>query len=181
MKRFFFIMILTIFFTETKASIKKNIIQNLKDINNLTFEFEQNISGKIENGNCILEYPKKIFCRYNLGNKKIMVSNGKSLVIKTSSSYYLYPIDKTPLNQILDKKYLLNKIKNLDFKNIDNKFINFKFIENENEINVFFDINTYNLIGWQTVDIYQNLSIVYLSSLVKNKDINKNLFLLPAN
>tara|TARA_B100001093_G_scaffold460566_1_gene474478 strand:- start:1692 stop:2237 length:546 start_codon:yes stop_codon:yes gene_type:complete len=181
MKKIFFTIIITIFFTETKASIKKNIIQNLKNTNNLTFEFEQNISGKIENGNCTLEYPKKIFCKYNLGNKKIMVSNGKALVIKTSSSYYKYPIDKTPLNQILDKKYLLNKIKKLEFKNIDNKFINFKFIENENEINIFFDINTYNLIGWQTVDIYQNLSIVYLSSFIKNKNINKNLFLLPTN
>ena len=181
MKRKFFILFFIFLPSEASSSIKENIIQNLNNINNLTFNFEQNISGKIENGNCTLEYPKKIFCKYNLGNKKIMVSNGKALVIKTSSSYYKYPIDKTPLNQILDKKYLLNKIKKLEFKNIDNKFINFKFIENENEINIFFDINTYNLIGWQTVDIYQNLSIVYLSSFIKNKNINKNLFLLPTN
>ena len=181
MKNFFILFFIIFSFTDTRASIKENIIQNLENIDNLTFEFEQNIGGKTEKGNCILEYPKKIYCKYDLGNQKIMVSNGKSLVIKTSSSYYIYPIDKTPLSQILDKKYLLSKIENLEFKNINNKFINNKFFENENEINIFFDRDTYNLIGWQTVDIYQNLSITYLSSFIKNKQINKNIFLLPTN
>jgi len=36
------------------------------------------------------------------------------------------------------------------------------------------------LIGWQTLDIYQNLSITYLSSINKNEDLNKNLFELPT-
>ena len=49
---------------------------------------------------------------------------------------------------------------------LDNKFINYKFIENENEINLFFDKNTHNLIGWQTLDIYQNLSITYINSII---------------
>ena len=41
------------------ASIKENIIINLQNIDNLSFDFEQNINGKIEKGNCIIEYPKK--------------------------------------------------------------------------------------------------------------------------
>ena len=32
---------------------------------------------------------------------------------------------------------------------------------------IFFDIDNYNLIGWQTLDIYQNLSITFLSSIEK--------------
>ena len=43
----------------------------------------------------------------------------------------------------------------------------------------FFDKKTYDLIGWQTRDIYQNLSVTYISSLIKNKKIKKNLFKLP--
>ena len=58
-------------------------------------------------------------------------------------------------------------------------FINYTFFENDNEINVFFDKQTYNLIGWQTLDIYQNLSITYLSSIIKNQNISQNLFQLP--
>ena len=100
-------------------------------------------------------------------------------MIKTKTSYYLYPLEKTPLNFILDKNYLLNKIKNLKERNIDNKFVNYTFFEKDNEINIFFNKKDYNLIGWQTVDIYQNLSITYLSSISKNQDLNKEIFILP--
>ena len=64
------------------SSDKENIINSLKITNNLSFNFEQNINGKIEKGNCIIEYPKKIFCEYDKANNKVLVSNGKSLVIK---------------------------------------------------------------------------------------------------
>ena len=170
---------LLLFFNDASASIKENIIKNLKSINNFSFNFEQNINGKVETGNCTIEYPKKIFCEYNLENKKILISNGKSLVIKTSTSFYLYPIEKTPLNLILDKNFLSNQIHISDERLIDDKFINFSFTQNENEINVFFDKNTHNLIGWQTLDIYQNLSITYLFSIIKNQKLKKNLFSLP--
>ena len=170
---------LLLFFNDASASIKENIIKNLKSINNFSFNFEQNINGKVETGNCTIEYPKKIFCEYNLENKKILISNGKSLVIKTSTSFYLYPIEKTPLNLILDKNFISNQIHISDERLIDDKFINFSFTQNENEINVFFDKNTHNLIGWQTLDIYQNLSITYLFSIIKNQKLKKNLFSLP--
>ena len=173
------IIFLTLFFTDVLASEKKKIIQNLNNIKNLTFKFEQNINGKLENGNCTIQYPKKIFCKYNLGNKKILVSNGESLVIKTLSSYYIYPLQKTPLSLILDKNYIINKINNLDEKVIDDNFINFKFKENENEVSIFFSKKNYNLIGWQTIDIYQNLSITFLSSIRKNTEIDSGIFRLP--
>ena len=179
MKKFSLIFIFVFFASEAQSSIKKNIIAKLQNIENISFEFEQNINGKIETGNCSIKYPKKIYCKYNLGNKKILVSNGKSLVIKTLSSYYLYPLKNTPLDTILNKKFLISKINNLEERVIDEKFINYNFFENENEINLFFDRKTFNLIGWQTVDIYQNLSITYLSTIIKNQKLNKNLFVLP--
>ncbi len=180
MKKYLIISILTFISTETLASFKNDIIRNLKSTNNVSFKFEQNINGKIEKGNCFLEYPKKIYCEYDLGNKKILVSNGRSLVIKTKTSYYLYPLKKTPLNLILDKKFLINKINSLEERLIENKYINYNFIENENEINIFFDKKNYNLIGWQTLDIYQNLSITFLSTIMKNRNLDKKLFILPT-
>ena len=179
MKKLFIILIFFVTISNVSASIKENIIKKFTDIENVSFDFEQNINGKIENGNCIIEYPKKIYCKYNLGNQKILVSNGRSLVIKTLSSYYFYPLEKTPLNTILNKEYLLKKITNLDQRDMGDDFINFNFIENENEINLFFDKKTYNLIGWQTVDIYQNVSITYLSSIKRNQKLNKEIFKLP--
>ena len=179
MKKYILIFFLIIFTTEIKAQVKEKIIQNLLNTNNISFNFEQNINGKIEDGECVIHYPKKIYCKYNLPNNKVLVSNGKSLVIKTLSSYYLYPLDKTPLNFILDKNFLIKKIDKIEERIVDDKFINFNFTENESEINLFFDRRNYNLVGWQTRDLYQNLSITYLSSINFNKKLNKNLFKIP--
>ena len=179
MKKIFLILFFILLVNNASASIKDNIVNKLKDIENISFDFEQNINGKIENGNCTIKYPKKIFCKYNSSNQKILVSNGKSLVIKTLSSYYHYSLNKTPLNLILNKNFLLEKINNLKERNIDEQFVNYNFVENDNEINLFFDKNTFNLIGWQTIDIYQNISITYLSSIKRNQKLKKNLFILP--
>ena len=64
MKKIFCLILLFFFSSKASATIKNNIIQNLNDIENITFNFEQNINGKIENGNCTIQYPKKIYCKY---------------------------------------------------------------------------------------------------------------------
>ena len=158
------------------GSIKENIINNLQNANNLSFDFEQNINGKIEKGNCIIEYPKKIFCNYDNANNKTLVSNGKSLVIKTNSGYYRYSLERTPLNYILDKNFLIDEIQNLEEKIIDDKFINFKILKDDNDINIFFNNTNYNLVGWQILDIYQNLIITHISSLKINQLLEKDIF-----
>ena len=180
MLKYLLIFFLFFFISNSIANNKENIINNLKNTKSVNFQFEQNINKKIERGNCIIQYPKKIFCTYVGSNSKILVSNGKSLVIKTRVSYYRYPLKKTPLNYILDKKYLINKIYNLEEKIIDESFINYSITENNNEINIFFDNKTFNLIGWQTKDIYQNLNITFLSSIKKNEIINEGLFKIPS-
>ena len=177
-RRFIFCFFL-ILMSNVQASNKDNIIENLQNTKNFNFEFEQNINGKIENGNCTIQYPKKIYCNY-LNKDKILVSNGKSLVIKTKSSFYRYPLKKTPLNLILDKNFLIKKIGKLNEKILDQTYINFSIVENDNEINVFFDDKTFNLVGWQTKDIYQNINVTYLYSIKKNQKVNKNLFKLPT-
>ena len=179
MFKFFFISIFFILLSNTHANNKDKIIENLKNTENFNFKFEQNINGKIENGNCTIQYPKKIYCKY-LNKDKILVSNGKSLVIKTKSSFYRYPLKKTPLNLILDKDFLVKKIVKLNEKILDKTNINFSIVQNDIEINIFFDNITFNLVGWQTKDIYQNFNITFLSSIQKNQQVNKDLFKLPS-
>ena len=180
-KKILIIFLLFNLLNTAHAAIKDEIILNLEKTNNLSFDFKQTIGEKIEEGNCIIEYPKKIYCSYNNLNKKIMVSNGKSLVIKNqiNNSYYYYPLKKTPLNLILDKKYLIDQIKKLEGKIVDNKYFNFTLINNDNKINIFFDKQTLNLVGWQTEDIYQNLVITYIYKIKLNQKIDKNVFKLP--
>ena len=152
------------------ASIEDKIINNLIKTENLTFSFKQTIGKKTEEGRCTIEYPKKIFCLYDNYNKKIMVSNGKSLAIKNqvSNQYYLYPLKKTPLELILDKNFLINQIQNMEGRMINDKYYNFSLKKNNNKINIFFDKKNLNLVGWQTEDIYQNLVITFIAK----KNIN---------
>ena len=85
------------------------------------------------------------------------------------------------MSLILDKKFLISKIETLDAINVDDQLLSFKIFENNNEINIFFDKRSFNLVGWQTEDIYQNLSITYISSIKINENIDNKIFILPVN
>ena len=158
---FFFVLNI---FSSAQASLKEKIIYKLKETKNLSFNFKQTINENSETGNCIIKYSKKIYCEYDNLNKKIIVSNGKSLVIKNrnSGTSFIYPIKKTPLGLLLDKNYLIEKISALEPREA-NKYLNFKIEENNNVINIFFNKETLNLIGWQTEDIYHNLIITFIN------------------
>ena len=170
------------FYNPVFSSVKEKIISQMQLTNNLSFNFIQTIDNKNESGKCIIEYPKKIWCEYSNSNKKIIVSNGKSLVIKTSNkgTYYRYPLNKTPLVFLLDKEYLISKMNILEPREIGNKYLNFTFFENNSEINTFFDKKNLSLIGWQTEDIYQNLAVTFISSVKINQKIDNKIFILPT-
>jgi len=183
MLRFFIVFFLLNFYNPVFSSTKEKIISQMQLTNNLSFNFTQTIGDKSENGKCIIQYPKKIKCDYNNSSKKVLVSNGRSLVIKNKNSknYYIYPLRQTPLVFLLDREYLISKMNILEPREIDDKFINFEILQNNNKINIFFDKKNLNLIGWQTEDIYQNLSITFISSVKINQEINDEIFILPIN
>ena len=125
----------------------------MKNTKNFDFNFEQNINGKIESGKCVIKYPKKIFCEYAKSDDKILVSDGKYLVVKTRSSYYQYPLKKTPLNLILDKKILIEKIYQLNNRTIDGNLINARIL---------LGLTYYNGGNWdQALEIYKNIRIFH--------------------
>ena len=146
MKKIFIIISIFFYLGNGYASNKVEILKKFNKIDNISFNFIQTINGKDEKGECTILYPKKIYCDYNKSNK-ILVSNGKSLVIKTKSSYYRYPLKKTPLNLILDKNFLINKIYSLEENILDNSYINYSIKENENKIDIFFSL--YSLLSFK--------------------------------
>jgi len=79
----------------------------------------------------------------------------------------------------LDKELLLSKIDKLEVDLIDEKYYFFSIEKNNNIINIFFDKNSYNLIGWQTEDVYQNLVITFIYNMKKNLKVDDKLFKLP--
>ena len=176
--RIFLLIFFFLFHNSVNASIKSEIIKNLKLTENLKFNFIQKIGKKIEKGECIISYPKKIFCKYEDRYNKILVSNGKSLVINSdrSNQYYRYQLDKTPLNLILDKNFLIKKMTNSQNQSNSSNYYSFKIIHENTNIIINFDKNTLNLIGWTTNDIYQNKVETKISNVENNLMIDKNIF-----
>ncbi len=171
----FFFILSTSF---AQSSIKSQIVSNLISTDSLKFRFEQKISEKIETGECIIYYPKRIFCEYDDFYKKILVSNGKSLLINSNKNnqYFRYSLDKTPLNLILDKEFIISKINDLNKEIKINEVYKFKLDYENLNIVVYFDENTLSLVGWTTIDIYQNKVETKLSAIETNVFVDEEIF-----
>ncbi len=176
----FFLLLLTILGQKAFSSPQEEIINNFIEIDNISFEFRQEIDGITEVGSCSIKYPKLIYCLYNNKDKKEMISNGKGLVIKNNryNKTYIYPLKTTPLEYILDKDFILNNIRNLQ-PNIDNGMIEFLITTKEKKISIFFDGKTYDFAGWKTMDLYQKEVFFQIENLKKNIIIDENQFKLP--
>ena len=179
MKKYLIFFFIFFFNINVQSSSNQKIINHLENINSLQFKFTQRIdNNNIEKGECIILYPKKIFCEYHDIYNKILVSNGKSLIINSDKikNYYRYPLDKTPLNFILDKKFLISKMNEAeDDKNYPFYYV-FNFEYEKNLIKVFFDKESLDLMGWETKDIYQNLIQTFLSDININIDVEEKIF-----
>ena len=176
-----FIIIVIFFFSQgfAYANVKLDIIKNFKQINNIKFEFTQNIGKKTETGFCIIDYSiKKMLCRYNDVYNKIVISDGNSLFVKSKKKkqYYRYDLKKTPLIIILDKKLLIAKMENsLNKKNLKD-FHSFETNHENYSIKFFFNKKNLDFKGWSTIDIYQNKVETIISDIKTNIDLDKNIF-----
>ncbi len=175
----YIIFILIIFYPlNIFASSKQLIKKKLEETDNISFKFIQKVGGKTEQGECIISYPKKIFCKYDDIYNKVLVSNGQSLVInsKKIKNYLRYKLKDTPLDLILDKKFLLGKLDQVETIKESDETFSFKIVHNNNLLNIFFDKISYEIKGWTTTDIYLNKVETKLSYIETNIMIDDRLF-----
>ncbi len=177
MKYIIFIFIL-LYPINILASSKQLIKNKLEDTETISFKFIQKIGEKTEKGECKISYPKKILCKYDDIHNKILVSNGKSLVINSKKiiNYLRYQLKDTSLNLILDKKFLLDKLDKVESIQENDETFSFKIRQNNNLLNIFFDKESYEIKGWTTTDIYLNKVETKLSDIEINIMIDQNLF-----
>ena len=175
-----YIIFILIFFYPLNifASSKQSIKNQLKNTDNISFKFIQKIGKKTEQGECIISYPKKILCKYDDIYKKILVSNGRSLVInsKKIKNYLRYQLKDTPLDLILDKKFLLDKLDQVETIEENDETFSFNITHNNNLLNIFFDKINYEIKGWTTTDIYLNKVETKLSNIETNIMIDDRIF-----
>ena len=175
----YIIFILIFFYPSNILASSKQLIKNkLEDTDNISFKFIQKIGKKTEQGECIISYSKKILCRYDDIYNKILVSNGKSLVInsKKIKNYLRYQLKDTPLNLILDKKFLLDKLDQVETIEENDETFSFKIVHNNNLLNIFFDKTSYEIKGWTTTDVYLNTVETKLFNIETNIMIDEKLF-----
>ena len=177
MKYIIFIFIL-LYPINILASSKQLIKNKLEDTETISFKFIQKIGEKTEKGECKISYPKKILCKYDDIHNKILVSNGKSLVINSKKiiNYLRYQLKDTSLNLILDKKFLLDKLDKVESIQENDETFSFKIRQNNNLLNIFFDKESYEIKGWTTTDIYLNKVETKLSYIETNIMIDDSLF-----
>ena len=175
----YLIFILIFFYPLNILASSKQLIKNkLEETDNISFKFIQKVGEKTEQGECIISYPKKIFCKYDDIYNKVLVSNGQSLVInsKKIKNYLRYQLKDTPLDLILDKKFLLNKLDQVETIEENNETFSFKITHNNNLLNIFFDKISYEIKGWTTTDIYLNKVETKLSNVETNIMIDERIF-----
>ena len=162
-----------------KAESNKEIIQKIRDkfenINNIQFDFIQTNNKLVEKGSCYLSYQKKLICRYQGDEQKeIIVKNNTLIVIKKRyQKIYYYRISNSVFETILDKKKIINQIKQIkEIKEKNNLFvIEFKNKENISFLQLFIDKKNLDIAGWETAG-YDKQST---SFIIRNSQINTNI------
>ncbi len=173
MKKFSYIVLtmLIFFFTNLKASEKDKIIENLKKINSIKFDFTQITNDVTENGSCLIVYPKRMRCLYE-EDKEIIVNNDYLFLInKKENKNYNYNIKDTPLGVMLDKENIIEKLSKVEkFNKIDKNIIAIIDLDSQESIEVYFNSKGMNLVGWKI----KNYDKSTLEFLMNNISININ-------
>ena len=164
--------VLLFFCNQLNASEKNKIIENLKKINSLQFNFTQLSSDGQENGSCILIYPKKMRCIYDEQKKEIIINDDYLYLInKEANKNYNYSIKDTPLEVILDKKILIEKLSNIEKFNVTNNFIIATVdISSAESVDIYFEPKNFTILGWRI----KNYEKSTLEFMMKNIIVNVN-------
>ena len=172
--------VLLFFCNQLNASEKNKIIENLKKINSLQFNFTQLSSDGQENGNCILIYPKKMRCIYEDQKKEIIIKDDYLYLInKEENKNYNYSIKDTPLGVVLDKENLIEKLLNIKKFNISNNFIiDTVDISSTESVDIYFEPKNFTILGWK-IKNYDKSTIEFMMKNIKMNVISDEKFQIP--
>ena len=172
--RVFLYIVLTmlIFFcVNAKGSEKEKIIENLKKINSIKFNFAQITNDVTENGSCLIVYPKKMRCLYEEDKEIIVNDDYLFLINKRENKNYNYNIKDTPLGIMLDKENIIEKLSEVEkFNKIDKNIIAIVDLNSQESIEIYFNYKEMNIVGWKI----KNYDRSTLEFLMNNISININ-------
>ena len=162
------------------AGEKEKIIKKINETHSIKFNFNQKTNKHVEEGFCILLFPKKLKCIYNNNNKDLILNNNKLAIIqKRYNKIYFYPTSRSFFYNILDKNELV-KIIDISKLNIFNDEIHLISNDtNKNKITILFKKTNYDLLGWKIEDQFKNNILFSIDIISTNEVINSDIFKIP--
>ena len=184
---YFFTFLIFLFYNyELSASSKtessfRAVKQYLKNLNTLEASFIQISSdGDIKRGKIFFNLPGKLRIDYIEPDDLLITSNGFWLTVQNKKLKQTnnIPLERTPLNLFLNKKFNFENNPNINFK-IENNVITLTFFENlkASKFELEFNSNPLRLRKWVIIDEFENKTSVMLQNIKMNVKLSNKIFI----
>ena len=184
---YFFTSLIFLFYNyETSASLKTEndfheVKEYLKNLNTLEASFIQISSdGDIKRGKIFFNLPGKLRIDYIEPDDLLITSNGFWLTIQNKKLQQTnnFPLERTPLNLFLNKKFNFENNSNIKFK-IENNVITLTFFEDQKEskFELEFNSNPLRLRKWVIIDEFGNKTSVMLQNIKMDVELSNKIFI----
>ena len=159
------------------------IKEYLKNLSTLKASFIQISSdGDVKRGKIFFNLPGKLRIDYSEPDNLLITSNGFWLTVqdKKLKQTNNYPLEKTPLNLFLNKKFNFENNPNIKFK-IQNEVSTLTFFgSKQDEVSKFelqFNSNPLRLRKWVIIDEFENTTSVMLQNIKMDEKISNKIFI----
>tara|TARA_Y100001954_G_scaffold178157_1_gene189446 strand:+ start:67 stop:672 length:606 start_codon:yes stop_codon:yes gene_type:complete len=184
---YFFTSLIFLFYNyESSASLKTEnnfheVKEYLKNLNTLEASFIQISSdGDIKRGKIFLNLPGKLRIDYIEPDDLLITSNGFWLTVQNKKLKQTnnIPLERTPLNLFLNKKFNFEDNSNIKFK-IENNVITLTFFEDQKEskFELEFNSNPLRLRKWIIIDEFENKTSVMLQNIEMDVKLSNKIFI----
>ena len=187
-KTLYFLISFIVFFYDHELSASPNTENNfhsvkeyLKNLNTLEASFIQISSdGDIKRGKIYFNLPGKLRIDYIEPDDLLITSNGFWLTIQNKKLQQTnnLPLERTPLNLFLNKKFNFEDNSNIKFK-IEKDVITLTFFENQkaSKFELEFNSNPLRLRKWVIIDEFENKTSVMLQNIKMDVKLSNKIFI----
>ena len=168
--------------SKTESSFRA-VKEYLKNLNTLEASFIQISSdGDIKRGKIFLNLPGKLRIDYIEPNDLLITSNGFWLTIQNKKLQQTnnLPLERTPLNLFLNKKFNFEGNSNIKFK-IESDVVTLTFFEDkklkESKFELEFNSNPIRLRKWVIIDEFENQTSVMLQNIKLDVKLSNKIFI----
>ena len=185
----FFIFLIFLFHNyELSASPKtenifREVKEYLKNLNTLEASFIQISSdGDIKRGKIFFNLPGKLRIDYIEPDDLLITSNGFWLTIQNKKLQQTnnLPLERTPLNLFLNKKFNFEDNSNIKFK-YESDIVTLTFFGdkklNESKFELEFNLNPIRLRKWVIIDEFENQTSVMLQNIKLDVKLSNKIFI----